>query len=293
MLHCPLREIRAALSGYGTAAAKSSDTRFYQCVQYFRVSKQWCGCQCLGFFNVRTAVDACDCTRGLYGHCERLDLHRKLTGRKLPCSTGDSNPRQYCAWLCSRALYPLSYPCLWLQPVCCVCAGKPILKWPPHTVHIVVCVYVCVYVCVCVRVCLSNNKHSLPDFPCKHQPQNQINKNFLTLSALLSWTIFLTKFTLLNWNKNKTKKKKEVKCLWQKISKACTFLRFLVNYVSFHKSNYGLGCRFVFMPAAIMAHLQVSPTWNWGQWVLQPGYTAKKKGMASNLCVKHVTRGGE
>ena len=34
----------------------------------FRASTQWCGCQCLGFFNVRTDVDACDYTRGLYGH---------------------------------------------------------------------------------------------------------------------------------------------------------------------------------------------------------------------------------
>ena len=32
------------------------------------------------------------------------------TGRKIPCRTGDSNLRQYCAWLLSRTLYPLSYP---------------------------------------------------------------------------------------------------------------------------------------------------------------------------------------
>ena len=28
---------------------KSSATHSYQCVQYFHVSKQWYGCQCLGF----------------------------------------------------------------------------------------------------------------------------------------------------------------------------------------------------------------------------------------------------
>ena len=30
-------------------------------------------------------------------------------GRKIPCHTGDSNPRQYCSWLFSRTLYQLSY----------------------------------------------------------------------------------------------------------------------------------------------------------------------------------------
>ena len=29
--------------------------------------------------------------------------------RKYPSRNGDSNPRQYCAWLLSRTLYPLSY----------------------------------------------------------------------------------------------------------------------------------------------------------------------------------------
>ena len=31
------------------------------------------------------------------------------SGRKIPCRTGDSNPRQYCAWLFSRTLYQMSY----------------------------------------------------------------------------------------------------------------------------------------------------------------------------------------
>ena len=30
--------------------------------------------------------------------------------RKIPCRTGDSNLRQYCAWVFSRTLYPLSHP---------------------------------------------------------------------------------------------------------------------------------------------------------------------------------------
>ena len=31
------------------------------------------------------------------------------SGRKIPCRTGDSNPRQYCAWLLSRTLYHVNY----------------------------------------------------------------------------------------------------------------------------------------------------------------------------------------
>ena len=34
------------------------------------------------------------------------------SGRKITCRTGDSNPRQYCAWLFSRTLDQLSCPCL-------------------------------------------------------------------------------------------------------------------------------------------------------------------------------------
>ena len=62
----------------------------------------------LGIFNVRTDVEAYDCTRGLCGH--RKSLHWKLTGRKIPCRCWDSNPRQYCTWLFSRTLYQLSCP---------------------------------------------------------------------------------------------------------------------------------------------------------------------------------------
>ena len=30
--------------------------------------------------------------------------------RQIPCRTGDSNPRHYCAWIFSLTFYPLSYP---------------------------------------------------------------------------------------------------------------------------------------------------------------------------------------
>ena len=37
-----------------------------------------------GIFNMRTAIDACDCKRGLYGHRKRVCTD---SGRKIPCRT--------------------------------------------------------------------------------------------------------------------------------------------------------------------------------------------------------------
>ena len=55
-----------------------------------------------GIVNVRTGVDACHCTQGLYGHrkgvCTGSGLEKKKKGEKY-FRTGDSNPRQ-CALLC-------------------------------------------------------------------------------------------------------------------------------------------------------------------------------------------------
>ena len=72
------------------------------------------GCLCLyvhvsvcGIFNGRTDVDEWDCTQGLYGH------RKTDSGRKILCRTGDSNPRQYCAWPFSQPLYQLSCPRPW------------------------------------------------------------------------------------------------------------------------------------------------------------------------------------
>ena len=50
------------------------------------------------------------------------------SGRKTPCRTGDSNPRQYRAWLSSRSLYPLSHPgplSLGFRQRINVCGGGP------------------------------------------------------------------------------------------------------------------------------------------------------------------------
>ena len=62
-----------------------------------------------GIFNVRTDADACDCTGGCTNAVKESICLEADSGRKIPCRTGDWNPRQYRAWLFSRALYQLSY----------------------------------------------------------------------------------------------------------------------------------------------------------------------------------------
>ena len=89
---------------------KSSATHSYRCVQYFRVSKQWYGCQCLGFLMCAQLLMreiACNSsTDTVRDSAQQVD-----SGRKIPRHAGDSNQYQYCAWLFSRMLYQLSYPC--------------------------------------------------------------------------------------------------------------------------------------------------------------------------------------
>ena len=92
----------------GTAQHKSSATHFYLCVQYFPVSKQWYGCQCLRFLTCAQML-----MRAI-AHGGGTDTVRETalevdSGRKIPWRTGDSNPRQYCTWRFSQTLYQLSY----------------------------------------------------------------------------------------------------------------------------------------------------------------------------------------
>ena len=51
-------------------------------------------------------VNACDCTRGVYGHRKRESALKVDSGRKIPCRTGESNLRQRRA---GPTLYRLSY----------------------------------------------------------------------------------------------------------------------------------------------------------------------------------------
>ena len=80
-------------------AQQQQEQRYPAPVGFFRVSRQSYCYQCLGIFNVCTAVDACNCTWELYADTVRESALKVDSGGGIPCRTGDSNPRQYCAWL--------------------------------------------------------------------------------------------------------------------------------------------------------------------------------------------------
>ena len=88
------------------SSRKSCATHSFQCVQYFRVSKQWI--PMFGIVNLRTHVDACDCIQGLNG-CRKRVCTESWLWEKNPLPHRHSNPRQYSAWPFSRTLYPLSH----------------------------------------------------------------------------------------------------------------------------------------------------------------------------------------
>ena len=61
-----------------------------------------------GIFNVHTDVDACDCTRELYGHRKRVCTGSYLW-EKNPLPHRGLEPASVSCWLFSRTFYPLSY----------------------------------------------------------------------------------------------------------------------------------------------------------------------------------------
>ena len=65
LLHCLLPEIRVALHGQGTEAARSALPILISVCSIFLRPFSLSG---FGIFNKHTDVDACGCTRGLYGH---------------------------------------------------------------------------------------------------------------------------------------------------------------------------------------------------------------------------------
>ena len=89
-------------------------THSYQYMQYFRVPKHSYGCQGLGFLTYAQMLMH-EIVHGGSTDLVRESVRKMDSGRRknkiiiIPCSTGDSNPRQYCAWLFSPTLYPLSY----------------------------------------------------------------------------------------------------------------------------------------------------------------------------------------
>ena len=61
-----------------------------------------------GIVNVRTDVDAFDCTGGCT-NTERKSTQKVDSGRKIPCRTRESTRSQYCAWLSCPAFYQLTH----------------------------------------------------------------------------------------------------------------------------------------------------------------------------------------
>ena len=94
VLRCALTGKLGRLTWVRHSSPRSNTTYSYQCVQYFRVSKQWYGCTCLGFLTcAQLLLHAI--AHGILRECA-LEAD---SGRIIPCRTGDSNPRQYCDFL--------------------------------------------------------------------------------------------------------------------------------------------------------------------------------------------------
>ena len=87
------------------SSRKSSATHSYLCVKYFRVSKQWYSCQCLGFLTLSQMLMHAITDEGSTDTVIRESALEAGCGPKIPSRTGDSNLRQYCAWFFSRTLY--------------------------------------------------------------------------------------------------------------------------------------------------------------------------------------------
>ena len=88
----------------------------FSCVQ----SKVWL--PMCGIFNVRTDVNASDCTQGLCGHRKRDSALKVGSWRKIPCRTGESNLPQRRA---GPTLYKLSYISAELHVAAIFCTIKP------------------------------------------------------------------------------------------------------------------------------------------------------------------------
>ena len=98
--HCPLPEIRVALPG---KVQQPQEQRYlflsvcavFSCVQTMVRLPVFGGLKCAHILMHAIAHGGCTDT-------ERESALKVDSGRKIPCRTGDSNPRQYCAWLFNR-----------------------------------------------------------------------------------------------------------------------------------------------------------------------------------------------
>ena len=107
------------------SSRKSGATCSCRRVRCYLVSAQWCGCQCLGFLTC-TQMLMC-ATAGVLTDVVTESALETDSGRKIPCRTGDSHPRQCYSWFFSQMHYQLSYSCLFMK-IQNICVSKTPLK---------------------------------------------------------------------------------------------------------------------------------------------------------------------
>ena len=83
----PFAENSYRLTHVRHSSRKSSAIHFYQCVQHFRVSKQWYGCQCLGLLTCAQMLLHV-ITHGGCTETVRESALQAVSGRKMASRTG-------------------------------------------------------------------------------------------------------------------------------------------------------------------------------------------------------------
>ena len=113
IFHCYFKGNSGCVTRVSHSSCKSSTTHFYQWVQYFWGVQTVVWLPVFETFNVRTDVDACECTRRLHGRHNTLreSAPEVDSGRKSLVTPG-TQTHQYCPWLLSQMAYQLSYPTL-------------------------------------------------------------------------------------------------------------------------------------------------------------------------------------
>ena len=109
----------------GCCSHKSGATHSYQCVQYYCVSKQWYGCQRLGFLTCAQmlihamahwgCVDT-DCTLGLCGHCKSLHWKWTLEEKSLAAPGTRTRVHNLTKTVINKFLWHYSHS---VQSTCC------------------------------------------------------------------------------------------------------------------------------------------------------------------------------
>ena len=137
VLHYPSLEIRAPTPGKSTAGARAALYPFLSGYAIFSCVQTMLWLPVFGIFNTRTDVDACDCTRRLYGHRKRVCTESRLWEKTKSCRTVESNQLQYCGWHFGPTFSQLV----------CSAPGGTLLR--QDLAHFVVVGWVRSYVCVC------------------------------------------------------------------------------------------------------------------------------------------------